>query len=74
MSQYEVITFTHANLARPVKIVAGTVSGFHYSETVKATVVYTTGGVFPVVETVEEVERRFNQLANKEAKNERNGN
>lgn len=62
MSQYQTLKFHHANLNRPVFIVRGTIAGFHWSDQGKATYVYTTGGIFPVANSVEDVDKIINNL------------
>lgn len=61
MSPYDVITFNHANLKRPVNIVRGTIAGFHWSEKAAANCIYTTGGIFPVIESEEEIKQLIQQ-------------
>lgn len=59
-AHYRVITFEHANLKRPLKLVAGTIVGFHWSEPSKANVIYTAGGLtYPVTETLEQIEEKI---------------
>jgi hypothetical protein len=40
----------------------GAIAGYHYAETTAATHVYTTGGVFPVVETVNKIDEIIKRL------------
>ncbi len=62
-AHYQVLVFTHANLKRPVHVVAGTISHYLYSETAKATALYTTGGgIIAVQETVEDIDQRLKTL------------
>lgn len=63
MSHYRKIVFHHANLNRPVHIVAGTIAGYHYSEPTKCNIIYTTAGIFPVSETLEEIDQKIESLA-----------
>jgi hypothetical protein len=63
---FERIYLTHANLKRKVHVVAGTLAAYHYSEAVKATAVHTIAGVFPVVESPEEIDIMLDKLATKE--------
>ena len=63
MSPYRVLTFNHANLKRPVHIVVGTIAGYHWSDKAAAVCVYTTGGVFPVLESEEEIKTMIQQTA-----------
>lgn len=62
MTSYQTLKFQHANLNRPVFIVRGTIAGFHWSDQGKATYVYTTGGIFPVSNSVEDVDKIINGL------------
>ncbi len=63
---YSRIVLTHANLKKPLNIVMGTIVAFYSSETDKCTHIFTTGGgVFPVVETIEQL----NQLMDTTIKN-----
>lgn len=65
----EILRLTHANLNKPVSIVLGTLSFFHYSDTTHSTHVYTIAGVFPAKESPEEIER----LIEAKTKGEKNG-
>ena len=70
MTQYVPIKLTHAFLKEPdqktprfVTIIYGSISGFHRGQAsdpskvvVECTHIYTTGGIFPVVETEEQVD------------------
>lgn len=62
MNHYRKVTFTHANLKRPVSVIAGTIAFWHWSEPVKATVVYTTAGALPVEETDEQITKMIESL------------
>ncbi len=62
MIRFEKVVLSHANLKRPVHIVAGTIAGYHWSEASKATHVYTTGGIFPVEETPEQIDTKLETL------------
>lgn len=73
MKQFERIKLQHANLNREVFIVLGTIAGFHYSESNKCTHVYTTGGVFPAVETPEQIGKIIDTLTQTTNKEVRNG-
>jgi len=61
-THYKQLVFHHANLNRQVTIVAGTISAYHWSDNVKATLVYTTGGVFPVSESETQVKEKIENL------------
>lgn len=62
MTHYKRLTFQHANLNRPVRIIAGTIAGYHFSEPTKCNVIYTTAGVFPVSETLEQIDQMIDSL------------
>ena len=63
-AHYKVVAFTHANLKRPVNVVAGTLSYFLWSDQVKAMIIFKTGGgQFPVSETEDEIKEKINQLS-----------
>lgn len=74
MTQYKTLTFNHANLKKPIYLVLGTIAGFHHSETTQSTHIYTTGGIFPVVETPEQVISLFNELNSPVGQGDNNGN
>lgn len=59
--RYKIITLTHANLKRPVELLLGAIAGWHYSETYKATNVYTVGGIFPVAESIDNIKQAIKQ-------------
>lgn len=69
MTHYTSLELKHANLNRPVFILLGTIAGYHWSDASKSTHVYTTGGVFPVAESPEEVRNKINKLSHKEGNN-----
>lgn len=62
MTHYRKVLLTHANLKKPLHLVAGTIAGYHHSDASQATHVYTTGGVFPVNETPEQIDQILGQL------------
>lgn len=63
LSQHYVpVEFMHANLKRPVFVIAGTASMFHYHEPTKSNVIYTTGGIIPVMESLEVIQAKFMSL------------
>lgn len=64
MSNYfTVLTFTHANLKRPVEVVAGTISFYLYSDKAKANCIFTTGGnIIPVEESLETLKEKIQNL------------
>lgn len=62
MSPYTPLFLTHANLGKAVRIIIGTMAGYHYSDSTQSTHVYTTGGVFPVLESVEEIDDMLKRL------------
>ena len=64
MTPYIRVQLSHATLNRPVFLLLGTISGFHWSEATKSTHVYTTGGVFPVSESPEQLEEKIDLLTN----------
>jgi uncharacterized membrane protein len=61
-NHYKKLTFQHANLKRPVSVVAGTISMWHWSEPTKSMIVYTTGGIIPVEETDEQITQMVEAL------------
>jgi hypothetical protein len=63
---YSVVVLQHANLNKPVSVVAGTIAMWHWSDTTKSTHVYTTGGVFPAKETPEEITKLIKTLGGKD--------
>lgn len=67
MSPYKRIALNHANLKVPLKLLQGTIAGYHISETTKTTHVYTTAGIFPAVETPEQIDALIDQLNAPEA-------
>lgn len=54
---YKRIVLTHANLKRPIHLVMGSIGGYHESPANKCTHVYTNSGVFPALETPEEIDK-----------------
>lgn len=62
MNPYTPVVLSHANLQRPVRLILGTIAGYHWSDASKATHVYTTGGVFPVSETPEDIDKKLSEL------------
>lgn len=73
MIHYRALTFTHSNLKRPVKIIAGTIAGYHAVPATEATHIYTTGGIFPVSETPEQIDVIIEQLNSPQGKGTENG-
>lgn len=73
MQHYRRLVFQHANLKRPVHIVAGTIAGYHWSEPTQCNVIYTTAGIFPVEESLEEIDQKIESLNGPEAQGEANG-
>ncbi len=65
MNRFERVVFNHANLKRPVHIVAGTIAGWHFSESTQSTHVYTIGGVFPVSESPDQIDQVMRELNNR---------
>jgi len=58
--EFKEIELTHANLTeagKPVNVKArvGAIGGHHYSEKAACTYLYTIAGVFPVLETSEQI-------------------
>ncbi len=53
---YEKVLLNHANLKRPVHIVAGTIAFWHFAESTQCTHIYTTAGILPVVESPEQID------------------
>lgn len=76
MSEFKKITLTHANLDQKVRLVVGSICGYHYSEGTKSTHVYCYGQtVFPVKETLKEIDALIDSATNnnqsrKEIKND----
>lgn len=68
-SQYKQLTFQHANLKRPVKVILGTISSYLFSDKVASVCLFTTGGIIPVIETMEEVERVINAASAAQGEN-----
>lgn len=70
---YKKLRLSHANLKRPVHLILGTVSGYHDHKSPEGirlyTVVYTTAGMFPAEETIEEIDRLIDDIT-KEKDNE----
>lgn len=66
-SLYSRIELTHANLNQKLYLIAGTISGYHYSDKFKSTVVYTTGGIFPAKESPEDINKIFDNLTKGES-------
>lgn len=67
MNQYTPLAFLHANKVtdgkpRVVKIVAGTIAGYDYDATAGCNVVYTIGGIFPVKNSIDEIDQMMNGL------------
>lgn len=56
MIHYQKIQLMHANLKKPLHIVAGTVAGYHHSDKAACTLLYTNAGIFPVLETPEQID------------------
>jgi hypothetical protein len=63
MIPYRKVTFRHANIRdskdqpMPLDIVFGTIAGWHWSDKSQSTHIYTTSGVFPVLETPAQVDQ-----------------
>ena len=55
MTAYSRIKLKHALLKKDLFVVIGTIAGYHYSDSSKATHVYTTAGIFPCDETSEQI-------------------
>ena len=54
------LTFTHANLNRPVEVAAQLVFGFYYSDSHKCVFLVASGGaIIPVSESQEEVRAKL---------------
>lgn len=64
MTQFKRVYLTHANLNKKLHLVAGTIAGYHYSDSSGATHVYTPAGIFPAKETPEEIDGLLDQLTN----------
>ncbi len=64
INHYKKLTFNHANLKRPVSIVAGTIAAWHWSEANACMLIYTTAGILPVSETDEEISEKIELLNN----------
>lgn len=66
MTQYRRLHLTHANLQRKIHIILGTVAGYHDHKNDQGarmhTAVYTTAGIFPAVETPEEIDRLIDDI------------
>jgi hypothetical protein len=62
MSPYKTVALNHANLQRPIHVVIGTIAAFHYAPATQSTHVYTTGGVFPVIESPEQIDNLLFKL------------
>lgn len=62
LNHYRKVVFTHANLKQPLHLVAGTIAGWHKAPTTGCTHLYTTGGIFPVDETPEQIDTIIEQL------------
>lgn len=56
-SPFKQLTFTHSMKARPVKVILGTLSHYLYQETTKSVCLFTTAGILPVAQSMEEVEQ-----------------
>lgn len=70
MTRYKQLKLTHANLNQELSIVIGTLAGYHYAETSKCTHVYTIAGIFPALESPEQIAGLIDQLTKGE-ENER---
>lgn len=57
MTAYRPVRLTHANLNRPVHVILGSIGGYFYSESAKATVVLTNSGQIPVAESPEQIDK-----------------
>lgn len=62
MKHYQKIILTHANLKRPIHLVAGTIAGWHDVPTLGHRHVYTTAGIFPATETMEQIDSIIESL------------
>lgn len=66
MTHYKKLKLTHANLQRPVHIVLGTISAYHDHKNDNGarmyTAVYTTAGIFPAEESIEQIDELINRL------------
>jgi enamine deaminase RidA (YjgF/YER057c/UK114 family) len=60
---YKKVTLHHSLLKKELHVLLGTISGWHYSDSSKATHVYTTAGVFPVDESPETVTKLIQEQA-----------
>jgi len=64
MSPYDSLSFMHVNLHREVRILRGQILAYHFSAANESVLIYTAGGaLFPVKETLEEVERIISSAA-----------
>lgn len=67
MNPYYPIKLHHANLKigdqpRPLHVVLGTVGGYYWSEPNAATLVFTSAGQFPVIETPDQIDEIIKNL------------
>jgi hypothetical protein len=61
MKAYSRIKLKHALLKKDLFVIIGTIAGYHYSDSSKATHVYTTAGIFPCEETAEQISEQIDR-------------
>lgn len=62
MNNFKTLEFFNPIKKRPVFIRSGAISGFDYDGANKVNIIYTPGGVFPVQETLEEIQLKIEAL------------
>lgn len=61
-TNFKQIKLQHANLHKEVTLLLGSIAMYHFSDTAKATYVYTHAGIVPVKESSDEITSMINNL------------
>lgn len=64
-THFEKITLTNANLKRPLRLVLGSIGAYYWNESTKSNIVCTTTGIYPVQESIEQIDALIDEAVNR---------